>query len=125
MTPFEGKGSLISASKIRGTAVYNTSGETLGSVDDLMVDKQSSRIAYALMSFGGFLGIGERYHPLPWGLLKYDKDKRGYVVPLTKETLMAAPHYGRDEEPEWDDRSYEERIHDYYKTERYWISPMP
>jgi len=125
MANLEGSGSLVSAGTIRGTHVYNTDGEALGSIDDLMIDPGSGRIAYAIMSFGGFLGIGERYHPLPWSVLKYDRGRKGYVVPLTKAVLMDAPTYGRDERPEWDDRSYDERIHDYYKTERYWITPMP
>jgi sporulation protein YlmC with PRC-barrel domain len=60
--------SLISAGKVQGTPVYNTDGESLGELYDVMIDKRSGRIAYALMSFGGFLGIGERYHPLPWNL---------------------------------------------------------
>ena len=118
-------GTLLSAGTIRGTPVYNTDGEALGNVNDLMVDTETGRIAYALMSFGGFLGIGERYHPLPWAVLKYDRIRRGYVVPLNKATLVAAPTYGRDDAPRWGERAYEERIHDYYKTDRYWINPMP
>ena len=125
MADLPDSGTLISAGTIRGTAVYNTDGETLGSVDDLMIDSATGRIAYALMSFGGFLGIGERYHPLPWAGLKYDRQRRGYVVPLTKATLIEAPTYGRDDAPRWGERAYEERIHDYYKTNRYWITPMP
>jgi len=118
-------GTLISAGTIRGTPVYNTDGEALGSVEDIMVDTETGRIVYALMSFGGFLGIGERTHPLPWAVLKYDKERRGYVVPLTKAMLVDAPTYGRDEAPRFGERAYEESIHDYYKTNRYWISPMP
>jgi sporulation protein YlmC with PRC-barrel domain len=118
-------GTLISTGTIRGTTVYNTDGEALGTVDDLMVDTQTGRIAYALMSFGGFLGIGERYHPIPWAVLKYDGARRGYVAPLTKAMLIDAPTYGREDAPRWGERAYEERIHDYYKTNRYWISPMP
>ncbi len=118
-------GTLVSAGTIRGTPVYNTDGEALGSVDDIMLDTETGRVAYALMSFGGFLGIGERYHPLPWKVLKYDRNRRGYVVPLTRAMLVDAPTYGREDAPHWDERSYEERIHDYYKTDRYWINPMP
>jgi hypothetical protein len=118
-------GTLVAAASIRGTAVYNTAGEALGSIDDLMVDAQTGRVAYALMSFGGFLGIGERYHPLPWAMLDYDRDKRRFVVSLSKATLLEAPTYGPGEKPHWGERSYEEAIHDYYKTDRYWITPMP
>ena len=80
--------SLISAGKVTGTAVYNTDGERLGEIKDVMLDKRSGKIAYALMSFGGFLGLGERYHPLPWLTLKYDTRQGGYVVGLTIDQLQ-------------------------------------
>src|SRR5262245_33318692 len=65
--------SLIAASKVEGTNVYNRRGESLGSIYDVMIDKRSGNVAYAVMSFGGFLGMGERYHPLPWAVLDYDE----------------------------------------------------
>jgi len=116
----EETGSLISAEKVTGTNMYNTAGESLGEIEDVMIDKQSGRIAYAVMSFGGFLGIGERYHPLPWSTLKYDTRQNGYVVGLTKEQLEKAPTYAEGETPAWGDRAYEKRIHDYYRTDPYW-----
>jgi len=64
--PSDTTGSLIGGDQVTGTAVYNRTGERLGSVEDVMIDKKSGRIAYAILSFGGFLGIGDRYHPLPW-----------------------------------------------------------
>jgi hypothetical protein len=112
--------SLISASKVTGTNVYNVQGDSLGSIYDVMLDKRSGKIAYAVMSFGGFLGIGERYHPLPWATLKYDKRQGGYVVGLTREQLEKAPTYAASETPAWGDRAYEQKIHDYYKTTPYW-----
>jgi hypothetical protein len=63
---------LISANKVEGTTVKNAAGEKLGSIEEIMIDKRSGKVAYAVMSFGGFLGIGDRHHPLPWGVLKYD-----------------------------------------------------
>jgi hypothetical protein len=75
---------LISSDKVVGTPVYNRQGEHLGSVYNLMIDKISGQVAYAVMSFGGFLGIGERYHPLPWRVLKYDTRQGGYVVDLDR-----------------------------------------
>lgn len=113
-------GSLIPAEKVIGTNVYNTAGDSLGEINDVMIDKQSGRIAYAVMSFGGFLGIGDRYHPLPWSTLKYDTRQGGYVVGLTKEQLEKAPTYSSDEAPSWGDRTYEQHIHDYYRTNPYW-----
>jgi sporulation protein YlmC with PRC-barrel domain len=80
-------GSLIAAEKVEGTNVYNLQGEKLGTVDDIMIDKISGRAIYAVMSFGGFLGMGEKQHPLPWSSLKYDERQGGYVVNLDKNML--------------------------------------
>jgi hypothetical protein len=90
-------GDLISADKVIGTAVYNAAGGNLGTIHDLMVDKRSGHVAYAVMSFGGFLGIGEKYHPLPWNALTYDDAKGGYNIDLTSEQLKSAPTYSHDE----------------------------
>jgi hypothetical protein len=115
---------LISSDKVAGTDVYNTAGDSLGEIHDVMIDKRSGKIAYAVMSFGGFLGMGERYHPLPWSTLKYDTGQGGYVVGLTKEQLEKAPTYASNESPAWGDRSYEEKIHSYYQTQPYWAADM-
>ena len=112
--------SLISAGKVQGTNVYNTQGKSLGEVYDVMIDKMTGKIAYAVMSFGGFLGIGNRFHPLPWNSLKYDTRQGGYVVGLTKSQLEGAPTYASSETPAWGDRAYEQEIHDYYKVRPYW-----
>jgi sporulation protein YlmC with PRC-barrel domain len=82
---------LISAERVNGTDVYNPAGDKLGSVEDIMLDKVSGKAIYAIMSFGGLLGIGEKYHPLPWSSLTYDPGKEGYVVSLDKEKLERAP----------------------------------
>jgi hypothetical protein len=112
--------SLISAGKVQGTHVYDTQGDNLGEVYDVMIDKRSGKIAYAVMSFGGFLGVGNSYHPLPWNTLKYDTRQGGYVVGLTREQLEGAPSFARGETPAWGDRGYEEGIHAYYKAAPYW-----
>jgi sporulation protein YlmC with PRC-barrel domain len=88
---------LISAEKVIGTSVYNANGDDLGSIHDLMIDKRGGRVAYAVMSFGGFLGIGEKYHPLPWHVLTYDEDKGGYNVGLSADQLRNAPTYSEAE----------------------------
>jgi hypothetical protein len=113
---------LISSGKVTGTNVYDTAGDSLGEIHDVMIDKRSGKIAYAVMSFGGILGLGEDYHPLPWSTLKYDTRQGGYVVGITKEQLEKAPTYGRNETPAWGDRSFEKKIHDYYGTAPYWGS---
>jgi hypothetical protein len=117
-------GNLIASDKVQGTNVYNTAGENLGSIHDLMLDKPSGKVAYAIMSFGGFLGMGSQYHPLPWSVLKYDPNLGGYVVNLDKQELEGAPGYDADAEPTWGDRAYETKIHDYYRAGPYWTMPM-
>jgi PRC-barrel domain len=103
---------LISADKVVGTSVYNRQGDKLGSVYTLMLNKLNGQVAYAVMSFGGFLGIGESYHPLPWRILTYDTALGGYVVDLDRRRLEGAPTYSPAKEPDW--RTYPERIDAYY-----------
>ena len=107
-------GKLISAEKVIGTAVYNASGERLGTIYSVMLHKISGRVAYAVMSFGGFLGLGERYHPLPWDVLTYDEDKGGYNIDRSSDQLRSAPHYSRDELDALDYGESGGRIREYY-----------
>ena len=92
---------LIASDKVEGTAVYNGGGERLGTVRNFMVDKRSGQVAYAVMSFGGFLGMGESYHPLPWRALTYDTGLGGYVVGLSRQELEATPAYPTSSVPDW------------------------
>jgi hypothetical protein len=87
---------LISADRVKGTAVYDTNREKIGTIDSVMLTKQSGKVAYAIMSFGGFLGMGEKYHPLPWDMLDYDTDLDGYLVPTAGAALKDAPAYERE-----------------------------
>jgi sporulation protein YlmC with PRC-barrel domain len=107
-------GKLIAASKVNGTSVYNTAGEKLGSVHDVMIDKTSGKTEYAIMSFGGFLGIGNSYHPLPWHSLNYDERRGGYVVNIDRSRLEGAPVYDGDEADKWADPAYGQQIDAYY-----------
>jgi len=113
---------LISADKVEGTSVYDRNGEKLGSIHGLMIDKVSGRVIYAVMSFGGFLWIGNRYHPLPWSVLTYDPGQGGYVVDFDRDLLEAAPTYGASEMPDWADPAWGRRVHDYYGARAYWES---
>jgi sporulation protein YlmC with PRC-barrel domain len=106
--------SLIAASKVNGTSVYNTDGDSLGSIYDVMLDKTSGKVTYAVMSFGGFLGMGEKYHPLPWNQLTYSEQHGGYVVNLDKRQLEGAPSYGPSDSPDWDSPTYRGGIDQYY-----------
>jgi len=112
---------LISAEKVEGTSVMNPAGEKLGSIEDVMIDKRSGKVAYAVMSFGGFLGIGDKHHPLPWSMLKYDTNLNGYVVNLDKRMLENAPTYDVDEPVDLADEAYGRKLHDYYNVPPYWL----
>ena len=112
--------SLISSDKVEGTAVYDRRGEKLGSIHSVMIDKISGKVAYAVMSFGGFLGMGDSYHPLPWHVLTYDTGQGGYVVDLDRNKLEEAPTYATSETPNWSDRRWGQQVHDYYGTRPYW-----
>ncbi len=104
---------VISSEKVEGTTVYNNAGEKLGSIDDLMIDKYSGQVRYAVLEFGGFLGMGSDRYPIPWKMLKYATDRGGYVVPLDKARLDKAPRYSEGSIPVYD-RDYGARINSYY-----------
>lgn len=104
----------IRASDVRGTDVYNTKGEHLGTVDDIVLSRQSGTALFAIMSFGGFLGINERYHPLPWRTLTYKVEMGGYVVGMTREELESAPSFDASREPDWNDDQYLGTLGGYY-----------
>jgi hypothetical protein len=111
---------LIASDKVEGTAVYNRQDERLGTVHNFMVDKSTGHVAYVVMSFGGFLGMGESYHPLPWRVLTYDTRRGGFVVDLDSSRLKKAPAYTATDMPNWSDRTYGTRIDDYYGVPPYW-----
>ena len=105
--------SVISSERVEGTSVYNAAGDKLGTIDDLMIDKVSGQVRYAVLEFGGFLGMGTDRYPIPWNMLKYETAQDGYVVPLDQAQLEAAPRYGRDAVPEYDD-AYRTSVDTYY-----------
>ncbi|ALR21002.1 PRC-barrel domain-containing protein [Sphingobium baderi] len=104
---------LIASNKVEGTTVYNREGEKLGSIYNFMVDKRSGKAEYAVLQFGGLLGIGSDYYPLPWDVLTYDTDQGGYVVGLDKAVLEKAPRYASGNEPTFD-REYGRGVYGYY-----------
>ncbi len=113
----------IRARKVHGTDVIDRSGKRIGEIEDLVLDKLSSHIMFAVVSFAGFLGIGEKYHPIPWSSLKYDKAKDSYVVDFTKEQLESAPAASIKELVGDDGQAYRDMAFDYYKVPRYWDPP--
>src|SRR5205085_5918540 len=109
---------LISSEDVEGTNVYDMKGSKIGEIDHLMIDKISGRVTYAVMSFGGFLGLGHNHYPIPWARLTYNESLGGYEVNISDEELRGAPKYGQSE---WNwDRKQNQAIYDYYKLPPYW-----
>jgi sporulation protein YlmC with PRC-barrel domain len=120
MATATGHTSAIRAKKVLGTTVKDTSGRKIGEIEDVVLDKQSNNILFAVVGFGGFLGMAEKYHPIPWSALDYEPSENSYVVSFTKEQLQAAPSGSIDELTSGDGTSYRDRAFDYYKAPRYW-----
>lgn len=111
---------LISSRRVEGTSVYNREGERLGTIHAVMIEKRTGQVAYALLSFGGFLGIAGRVHPLPWEVLTYDIDRDAYVVDLTRDQLTHAPTLRLDEADRPRGRDYDEEVAGYYGRLPWW-----
>jgi hypothetical protein len=111
--------SLIASDKVEGTAVYGADQRKIGSLERVMIDKISGKVAYAVLSFGGFLGMGEDYYPMPWSTLKYDTKLGGYLVNLTKDQLDNAPKFNESRGWNWN-RENDRQVHDYYRVRPYW-----
>ena len=107
-------GSLIGSDKVEGTAVYGAGDTKIGSIERVMIDKMSGKVSYAVLSFGGFLGIGDDHYPLPWQSLKYDTGLGGYRTGLTETELKGAPKYGNDTTWNWADPARARSVNDYY-----------
>lgn len=109
---------LISSQKVDGTAVYNRDGDRLGTIDHMMIDKFTGQVEYAVMSSGGFLGIGDNYNPVPWKSLVYDVNLGGYVMDADRARLEQAPRFQSTGRPNWSDRSYTEKVDEYWGVRR-------
>jgi sporulation protein YlmC with PRC-barrel domain len=120
MTTASGHTSAISARKVIDTDVFDASGKKIGEVNDVVLDKTSNNIMFAIVGFGGLMGVGEKYHPIPWSELDYKEGRKGYVVGFTKDQLAAAPAGSIEELTKDDGRAYRDRAFDYYKVRPYW-----
>jgi len=112
--------SLIASDRVEGTAVRRSDGSKVGTIERLMIDKLSGSVAYAVLSFGGLLGMGQKHVPIPWARLTYDRALGGYHLNLTEEELKHAPSFEAGQEFDWGDRSQEITIHNFYKVPPYW-----
>jgi sporulation protein YlmC with PRC-barrel domain len=118
MTTGTGHTSAIRASKVIGTPIKDNAGERVGKIEDVVLDKQSNSILFGVVSFGGVLGVGEKYHPVPWAALDYDETEGAYVINLTKEQLKAAPADSIEELTRDDGQAYADRAYTFYKVPR-------
>jgi hypothetical protein len=109
---------LIASDKVEGTKVYDPSGEHIGSIERILVEKRSGKVSYAVLSFGG---IGHDHYPLPWSKLNYDESLGGYRVDVTKEQLEGAPKYDYDNDADYWTAENGRRVYDYYGVAPYWI----
>ncbi len=125
MPTVSGHTAAIRAKKVLGTKVTDPSGNKIGTIEDIILDKQSNNIMFAVVGFGGFLGMNEKYHPIPWSQLDFDPGENGYVVNYTKEQLQAAPSGSIEELTRDDGMLFRDRTYDYYKAPRYWERPLP
>jgi hypothetical protein len=111
---------LIASDKVEGTPVHGADGKRIGKIERLMIDKYTGKVAYAVMTFGGFLGIGADYYPIPWELLDYNTELGGYQVNFTEDELKSAPKYSQYEKWDWSDRSRSQNVCDYWGVKYYW-----
>jgi hypothetical protein len=114
-------GNLIGSDKVEGTAVYSSTNDKIGVIERVMIDKHSGKVGYAVLSFGGFLGIGDDHFPIPWAKLTYDESVGGYRTDISKSDLDAAPRYAADDDFEWNDRQRAMDLYTYYGVPPYWI----
>ena len=107
-------GNLIGSDKVEGTAVYGADDAKVGTIERVMIDKLSGRVSYAVLGFGGFLGLGNDHYPLPWQSLKYETRLGGYVTGVTESQLRGAPRYSDEREWDWGDLATGTKVDDYY-----------
>lgn len=110
----------LSASSISGTDVVNARNENLGDIKEIMIDTNNGRVSYVVLSFGGFLGIGDKYFAIPWEAFSIDTDNKCFVLNVPKEKLENAPGFDKDQWPTNADHSYISSVYDHYGYKPYW-----
>lgn len=105
---------VLSAGTLKGTSVTNSQGEDLGEVEEIMLDLQNGRVAYAVLSFGGLLGMGDKLFAIPWEALEIDQKKEKVVTNITKEKLKNAPGFDKDNWPQTANTAWLGEVHSYY-----------
>ena len=111
---------VLAASTIKGDKVVNLQGENLGDIQDLMIDLERGRIAYAVLSFGGFLGMGDKLFAIPWEALTVDEPEKRLILNVDKELLKRAPGFDKNHWPDMTDRTWGSELYSYYGYKPYW-----
>lgn len=112
--------SVLAASTLSGDAVRNAAGEDLGTIDEIMIDIPSGRVAYAVLSFGGFLGMGNKLFAVPWSALKVDEDDQCFILNVDKRTIEQAPGFDKDNWPDMSNTEWGTELSTYYRVRPYW-----
>jgi sporulation protein YlmC with PRC-barrel domain len=113
---------VLGASTLTGDAVQNTAGEDLGKIEEIMIDIETGRVGYCVVSFGGFLGMGTKLFAVPYSALTVDTDKKCFVLNVSKDRLKEAPGFDKDKWPDMTDRTWGTGIYGFYKVAPYWNS---
>lgn len=111
---------VLAAETLQGDDVINQQGEKLGSIEDIMLDVRSGKVAYAVLSFGGILGMGDKLFAIPWAALTLDADRKCFVLDVPKDRLQNAPGFDKDHWPSMADQSWATQVYSYYNQEPYW-----
>ncbi len=111
---------VMAAESLQGDDVINMNGDKLGSIEDIMLDVRSGKVAYAVLSFGGILGMGDKLFAIPWGALTLDTDRKCFVLDVPKDRLQNAPGFDKDHWPSMADESWASQVYSYYNQEPYW-----
>jgi sporulation protein YlmC with PRC-barrel domain len=119
-TTVETRPNVLSATQIIGDGVVNRAGESLGKIEELMLDLEKGRVAYAVLSFGGVLGMGAKLFAIPFEALKLDADRHHFTLDVDKEKLKNAPGFEKNNYPKVADRAWGTQIYNYYGYKPYW-----
>lgn len=113
---------VLSAGSLTGDKVKNDLGEDLGKIEEIMIDLQRGVVAYAVVSFGGFLGMGDKLFAVPWGAMKLDLEDKAFILNVEKDVLKEAPGFDKDDWPDFTDRDYGTKVYTHFKVVPYWQS---
>src|SRR5215467_3876859 len=111
---------VLSASTLAGDSVRNSAGESLGKVDEIMIDIPTGKVAYAVLSFGGVLRMGNKLFAVPWNALKVDEDEKCFILDVDKQTLESAPGFDKSNWPDMADTSWGTKVFQHYGATPFW-----